>query len=474
MMTSSNFSTNHLTENTMKRAYLLFALAALASAASCQKEMTNTQIEKGQPFTFKAVRSVESKTVLEGEKSVYWAPGDKVAVYDAEGKAVEFSTDIKTNSATAVFTAPSIVLPENGVIASAYPYNGTSTYESGLVKGLNVPARQTAKAGSFDPNAAVTVAVGKVDGENTELSYTSVHSLISFTLDAECEVPASVKLSCGGNLAGTANYDEEGNVTVTSGTNEVVLEGNFEAGETYYIVVWPGAAANGLTLTLGETEVSTEKTVTLVANKIYNFGTVGKPEEGDQMSEGYAAWLGNWKFTGANNASFDVTFSVGEINSTYLMSGWEGFQEGEGVDIIVDWMEDQGIWVIFSQTFGEFNFGSDGMAEIGLYPFDAENYFYPYIDLPILLGGFDSEGNRIGIGYSEETSQGTISFTQMRYLAEFPDGYYGLSKETIPTFPLTITALPKLNKTYSSTGSIKNQNSGLKVYSKLTDPYKTK
>ena len=96
----------------MKKIYS-FALAAVAlfSAASCQKELVDNTIEnQGGDFTVTAVASVESKTVLVDGVKTYWTPGDKISVFNAEGKSVAFSTDITANAASAKASSLELLL----------------------------------------------------------------------------------------------------------------------------------------------------------------------------------------------------------------------------------------------------------------------------------------------------------------------------------------------------------------------------
>lgn len=165
----------------------------------------------------------------------------------------------------------------------------------------------------------------------------------------------------------------------------------------------------------------------------------------EDMTEAYADWLGNWTFTGSNGVAFDVEFTKGKANYSYLMSGWEG-PDSEGLDVEVTWMEEDGIWVIYAQSFGTYNFGSSGNGEIWFVPNDGK-YIYPAEGIPACLGGYDEEGNRLAIGYSEETEDGVISMVYMQYIAKIGDSFYRITDaETWPTFPISITATTKASQ----------------------------
>ena len=159
----------------------------------------------------------------------------------------------------------------------------------------------------------------------------------------------------------------------------------------------------------------------------------------EEPTEEYAAWLGNWTFTGANGVAFDVTMSKGTANQTYLLSGWEG-PESEGLDITVEWMAEDGIWAIFAQLFGTFNFGEYGNGPVYLVPQDSDGYIYPKEGIPACIGGFTEDGQRMVAGYSEETEDGLVEMVTMMYLANLQNQWYTItSVQEWPTFPLTVT-----------------------------------
>ena len=165
-----------------------------------------------------------------------------------------------------------------------------------------------------------------------------------------------------------------------------------------------------------------------------------------ELTPEYAAWLGNWTFTGSNGVAFDVTMKQGKANQTYKLAGWEG-PDAEGLDITVEWMADNGIWVIFAQSFGTFNFGASGNGEVWLTPESKDGYIYPADGIPACLGGFTQDGQMVVEGYAEELEDGSVvEMATMMYLAKLEkDGkWYGItSVKEWPTFPLTVTPATK-------------------------------
>ena len=184
-------------------------------------------------------------------------------------------------------------------------------------------------------------------------------------------------------------------------------------------------------------------------------------EEEEPTAE-YAAWLGDWTFTGANGVAFNVTMKQGKANQTYKLAGWEG-PDSEGLDIKVEWMADYGIWVIYAQSFGTYSFGPSGNGEIWLAPMIlSTGDFYPADGVPACLGGTLEDGSMLVEGYSEELEDGSvIAMETMMYLVNLEaDGkWYNItSTKEWPTFPLTVTPATKTQSVKEFKGGKKTLN----------------
>ena len=254
----------------MKKIVFFAALAALA-AVSCVKDGYDTDV---QPTVIKAtIAETETKTVLENGTKTYWAPDDKLSVFNAGKGNCRFETDITENSASADFTYPGgedyFAKPE--VWWAFYPYNSAiETTDFATFTGLELPVVQTAVAGSFDPAAAL--AYGK--GTSADLTFNNLTALVKFTVAADNVY--NVKLvSTGDKLAGTASFD---GTELTATEAAVQLKGVMSEGKTYYVAVAPGTFStlkvyvNGVELT---TKSYTNKT--LKAGTIYNMGEITNP-----------------------------------------------------------------------------------------------------------------------------------------------------------------------------------------------------
>lgn len=201
-------------------------------------------------------------------------------------------------------------------------------------------------------------------------------------------------------------------------------------------------------------------------NGLYAKSAVITVEE-EEPTEAYSSWIGTWTWTGANGVAWDITFEKGINNVHYRMSGWEG-PESEGLYVTVDWMAEDELWAIYTQSLGTYNFGSNGDGEIIFVGADADDYFYPSIGLPICVGGFAEDGSRVVYGYTEETEEGLFSFAYMHFIAQIGTQWYGITNTSEwPTFPITIT--PAARTTRSSESAAEN----VQVVTNLVRPYKT-
>lgn len=268
----------------MKKIYsFAFAAVAILSAASCQQELANEALENigGGNFTVTAA-TAETKTALaEDGFGVVWTPGDKISVFNAEGKPVSFSTTITEKAATAEFTNDAAFSAPTSLLA-VYPHRGdVQLFNEGKINNFRVAGGQTAVAGSFDPTMAGAVGLPVSEG-STELKFTSVHALIGFTLVGET-VPTTVTLvnDKGKMIAGLYEYDVVNNKVINTGAaSSINLTGSFESGKTYYFVVIPHETATTLSLQIDGITAKTSKEITIEPNKIYNFGEVEAPKPG--------------------------------------------------------------------------------------------------------------------------------------------------------------------------------------------------
>lgn len=159
----------------------------------------------------------------------------------------------------------------------------------------------------------------------------------------------------------------------------------------------------------------------------------------EEPTEEYAAWLGDWTFTGDNGVAFDVTFEKGVANQTYYMTGWEGLYE---IPVTVNWLQDDNIWYIAGQVLIEETALTNTVSgSIYFLPYTANNLY----NTVACVGGMTEDGTRISQAYEAQDESGaTIVMEGMGYFGIGNDNNtYVLSEamyyDEMPTFPITIT-----------------------------------
>ena len=205
------------------------------------------------------------------------------------------------------------------------------------------------------------------------------------------------------------------------------------------------------------------------ATGLYALSEVIDLEAGDdtELTPEYAAWLGEWTITGANGITQKVKFSKGTANKTYKMSGYEG-PDTNGLNVIVDWVQEEGIWVIYNQELGTYDFGASGEGTIWFTGEGTKEEIY-LSELPICLGGTFEDGSFGAIGYEtelefEDGSTMPYNVATMLYLVYLPEiggqlSYITTTYETgYPTFPMTFTPAIKTNSTKEFKGGKKTLN----------------
>lgn len=217
-------------------------LMAMASCSSSDDEVAEIKEEsKLVPMTFTATQesNAETRSALNNSNGVDWQTNDKISVFDGQSNQ-EFTLigDVKDGkfSGTASSEATSFT--------AVYPYtDGATLGENGSVSGITLPAEQTATANSFDPAAALMMAVSTTD-KKYNLDFKNAVSLVKIRTEFACK---SIVLSANESIAGTGTlsynngepsiaFDSSQSLTVTliPADGESVI-----AAGTYYIAIRP-------------------------------------------------------------------------------------------------------------------------------------------------------------------------------------------------------------------------------------------
>ena len=225
-------------------------LMAMASCSSSDDEVAEIKEEsKLVPMTFTATQesNVGTRTALKGGYGVDWQTSDKISVFDGQGnRTFTLTEDVEDGkfSGTASSQATSFT--------AVYPYTEGAQLESdGSVSGITLPAEQTATLYSFDPKAALMMAVSTKD-KKYNLDFKNAVSLIKLETKFACK---KIVLTANEDIAGT------GTLTYNNGAPSISFTSNqsktitlkpatgeyFKAGQ-YVIVVPPITLTKGFSI----------------------------------------------------------------------------------------------------------------------------------------------------------------------------------------------------------------------------------
>ena len=257
---------------------LTLAAAALISAACGNEDfLENPGNEAAKPvlMTFTA-DGPQTRTQLAASNKVYWVEYDEIALWDGSGAYQKLMVDAESiDGSKATFSGSAT---PGADYTAFYPLIAVESMNATSVT-FNLPAEQTAKAGTFANQLAPSLA--KATGGSTNLVFENLCALVKFTVPADMAGEGIFTL-VGGNateaLAGTLTCNTaDGTLTATEPATRITLKGNFESGQAYYFVVMPGTLANGFSLLYEDSKSklyrkATGKSTELKAGHILNLG----------------------------------------------------------------------------------------------------------------------------------------------------------------------------------------------------------
>lgn len=315
----------------MKTTRILSLAAAVLTLAACGNEEfiennPGNEAAKPVPMTFTAGMP-QTRTQLAADNEVHWTEGDKIALWDGTAKREFTATTINGSNATFSGTA----LPDANYTAF-YPLIAVESMNATSVN-FNLPAEQTAVAGTFASNLAPSLA--KATGGSTNLVFNNLCALVKFTVPDDMAGEGIFTL-VGGNgteaLAGKYWVEySTGNQSPAEAATRVTLKGNFEAEKDYYFVVLPRTLTNGFSLLYEDSQgklyrKATGKSVTLTAGHILNLGTLALTGFEKAVVKAIYDKLGSG--TATPNADGTVTLSDADLSALAAMTTLELPSEG--------------------------------------------------------------------------------------------------------------------------------------------------
>lgn len=240
---------------------LLAALAFSAMAVSCTLEPLETPVQGEQKVVFTATAAKAGPgtktTLVDDGPEIYWSPNDGIMIYSRNWGLTSSTSENTEPALTVEFplwisSSAGAVCDENAIWALT-PVNWASEFDGTGVK-TQMPAFQTARAGTYDPAALLTVA----RTHSLSLAFYNVCGGLKFSVVEDNINFVEFRSNDETPLAGTVTVkmDDSGLPEVTEvadGTNTIYLSapggGCFEPGVWYYLVCLPAVLENGYTLT---------------------------------------------------------------------------------------------------------------------------------------------------------------------------------------------------------------------------------
>ena len=290
----------------MKRSiYYLFSAAALLFAACTAEPVIDNTVDGfiPGPTSFSAVMEGDGSKAAIGlndsnKPQTFWENGDAINVFSSavsgSTAGFKFTTSLSANSTSAEFTYSGDDFPLGDQYFATYPYRSNTrgvNYTDLRLAGLQIPSSQTLVAGSFDKNAALSVAY--VDGGNNTLFFQNGTALLKFRVSENNIVDGRIEVDKADAISGTFR------AVINASTKELTIEKytasgvsqnnyvNFSMGGTalstgtdYYVAVAPVELTSDLKIYLNGNLVKAINSSSLAAlqrNKIYNLGTLTTP-----------------------------------------------------------------------------------------------------------------------------------------------------------------------------------------------------
>ena len=290
----------------MKRSiYYLFSAAALLFTACTAEPIIDNTVAGfiPGPTSFSAVMEGEGTKAAIGlngsnKPQTFWEDGDAINVFSSavsgSTAGFMFTTSLSANSTSAEFTYSGDDFPLGEQYFATYPYRSNTrgvNYTDLRLAGLQIPSSQTLVAGSFDKDAALSVAY--VDGGSNTLYFQNGTALLKFRVSESNIVDGRIEVDNADAISGTFRAVIDAitkELTVEKYTASGVSQNNYvnfsmggtalSTGTDYYVAVAPVELTSDLKIYLNGNLVkviNSSKLAALQRNKIYNLGTLTTP-----------------------------------------------------------------------------------------------------------------------------------------------------------------------------------------------------
>ena len=294
---------------------MLMAMVGCSSSDDAVEEIKEES--KLVPMTFTATQesNVSTRTALNAGNGVDWQTGDKISVFDGQGnRTFTLTEDVEDGkfSGTASSQATSFT--------AVYPYTeGAKLEKDGSVSGITLPAEQTATIWSFDPKAALMMAVSTKD-KKYNLDFKNAVSLIKLQIEFDCK---KIVLTANEDIAGTGTLtynNGEPSISFTSNQSKTITlkpaTGKYlKKGYQYFIVVPPITLTKGFSISFHASDEYCVYTRTSTKSNTFNrskfkhigiFKTTGIFDTTDKK-------LGEWTYNSRGIVDKSQELDMGEF-----------------------------------------------------------------------------------------------------------------------------------------------------------------
>lgn len=272
---------------------IVFAIAALALLASCQKEGVEETVSPKITLTVSQETAPGSKTqLIESGTDVYWTPGDKIKIYSTDPYFSNTFTSTNTEPATVAEFECAYQNPLPDTFVAVYPSSGYFGYTVGdntaYTVYTSIPPYQTAVAGTFEQGAYPMACMS----DSPSFTMYGIAGGIRFTVQNEGINKVVFKGNKAETLSGSVNarlaVDNHvpSNIKSSSGNRQVTLQApegqTLTPGEFYYIVMAPNSLESGFTMVFYKEDgsVATVRSDNPVTIKRTVFGSIRNVDNG--------------------------------------------------------------------------------------------------------------------------------------------------------------------------------------------------
>ena len=255
-----------------RRLVIIAASLAFAACASVEEVLPPDTFEGlNPPVSFTASVGIDSKTTVDGQLNAGWAAGDKLTVFDADGRFEEFTVTEDCSSYS--FTTAGVI-GEGPYYAVAGYGSDALSFDSDLRRiGISRPSDTT--DGSFSSADVVASTT-----EGTSFTFHHVFALLKMSIASD-DITSITFVAEGLSASEGAliGFGSDGSIdAVYDGSGDrVTIEGITGPG-TFYIAVNPGTYDGGFSIHMqkGDTHmmVESDKAFTASCGTIVNFGTL--------------------------------------------------------------------------------------------------------------------------------------------------------------------------------------------------------